>query len=153
MSPRTPLLRRPVRVAAIFASVVALVGSGAGLIPGIAVPTALAFAPIYGAFLGFYVIGLVLACQFRLFRWWLGSMVLPLMCAAVIAVGVERWPEAFMDWWPVVGGVSLAIIVSWLLAGCLLAVLGWRSYAQQYRSVANAAWFGFLRSSRRIEDS
>ncbi len=138
MSHQTPMLRRPVRTTAIVAGVVAFVGSGAALIPGIAPPTALAFALVYGIILGLYVVGVLLASEIPATRWWWVGSALPFTCMAVVAIGVARWPEAVMRWWRVIGGVYLSILVSWLLAGCLLAVLGWWSYARHRRAVTDA---------------
>jgi hypothetical protein len=131
------MLRRPVRAAAISAGVVALVGSGAALIPGVTAPTVLAFAPLYGVFLGWYVVGVILASAFPATRWWWVGSALPFTCMAVVAISLARWPEAVLRWWPVIGGVSLSIIVFWLMAGFLLAILGWWSYARR-RAIADA---------------
>ncbi|MBI4219738.1 MAG: hypothetical protein HY682_06300 [Chloroflexi bacterium] len=138
MDHRTPMVRRPVRAAAIVASGVALVGSGAAFIPGIAAPAALCFALVYGPILGWYVVGVVLAFRFRVTRWWWVGSVFPFMCMAFLALGFERWPEAVVSRWPVVGGVSLLVIVSWLSVGCLLAFRGWWSYARRHRAVTDA---------------
>ena len=139
MGDRTPMLRRPIRAAAIVAAVVALVGSGAALIPGIVAANAVAFALVYGAILGWYVVGLVLAARFRVTRWWWVGSALPFTCMASLALGVAWWPEAVMSRWRVIGGASLSVIVSWLFSGCPLAVCGWWSYARHRRAVAAAS--------------
>jgi hypothetical protein len=134
------MLLHPVRAAAIVAGVLTLVGSGAAFVPGtgIAPPIALAFALGYGVLLGWYVIGLVLASEFPATRWWWFGAAAPITGIAVVAIGVARWPEALLRWWRVIGGVSLSIIASWLLAGLLLAILGWWSYARHRRAVGEA---------------
>lgn len=138
MNPHPPIFRRPVRAAAIVAVVVALLGSGAALIPGVNAPAALAFAFVCGPIMGWFSVGLVLASNLSAARWWwLGSAV-PLTVMAVVAIGFARWPQAMMSHWRVVGGASIVVLVMWLLAGCLLAVRGWTSYAPQRRTFAAA---------------
>jgi len=134
MGQRVLMIQRPFRAATIGSGALALVGSGAAFVPGVDPMLALAFALGYGAILGCSVVGLVLASGFAATRWWLTSSALPLASLAVVAIGLGRWPEAVLrDWWVIVGA-SLFLIVSWLSVGCLLAVLGWWSYARHCRA-------------------
>ena len=136
MGHRTLILRRPVRAAATVGGVVALVGCGAALVPGVTSP--LVFAPFalgYGAILGWFVVGLVLASRLPATRrWWIGSRCLSHPWR--LSPSGRLWPASLLRWWWVIGGVSLVIIASWLSAGCLLALLGWWLYARHGRSDA-----------------
>jgi hypothetical protein len=137
MGHRAGMLRRPVRAAAIVAAVVALIGSGAAFIPGVAVPHVLALALGYGIFSGAYGVGLALASESSAVRWWRISSALPLASTAIIAIGLRCWPESLLRWWAPITGVALIFVVAWLSAGSLLAILGWW-YARDRRRVADS---------------
>ena len=123
--------RRPLLAAAIIGGVVTLAGFGAAFIPdfGLSLPLALALALGYGVFLGGLVTGLVLADS-RLTRWlWAGAILLA-GCFLGLGVGISLWPAAVVrQWWFI--NLTFWLIVAWLLAGCLLAVSGWWSYARR----------------------
>lgn len=123
--------RHPVRAAVMVAGVVTLVGSLAVFAPNVRVapPIVLAFALGYGVFLGVYVVGLLLARDFPATRWWCFSAALPMASMGMIGHLIARRPERLLGWYPIIGRVSISIVAAWLLAGLLLAILGWWSYS------------------------
>lgn len=132
---RAPMVLRPVRTAAIVAGVVAFVCTGAVFAFAPDAPVVLAFAVGYAVVLAWYVIGLFLASRFRITRWWWLGSALPLMGMWGNRLVLTLWPESFFfSWWPVIGGVTQWILVSWLSAGCVLAACGWWSHARERRS-------------------
>ena len=137
---RAPIPRRPIRAAAMVAGVVTLVGSWVAFAPDIrgAPPIVLAFALGYGVFLGGYVVGLLLARDFPATRWWCFSAALPMASMGMIGYLIASRRERLLGWYPIIGRVSLSIVATWLLAGLLLAILGWWSYACQRWTVSES---------------
>lgn len=129
--------RRPVRVAAIGAGAVALLGS-IGCLCLIAEPApgkCLLFAAGYGILLSGGFVGVMLASHLRVARWWAACYLLVLADMGAFWVVTARFPHVLLEsiW---VLKVIYYVIVGWLLSGCLVAVCGWWSY---FRGIAGPA--------------
>ena len=72
-------------------------------------------------------------------RWWWRSTVFPLACVVMLDIGIVYWPEAVLRWFLALCGISLTVIVTWLVCGGVLATLGWWSYARHGRNVCPIA--------------
>lgn len=137
ISLRALVARRPVRFVVYTTLAVTLLIFGSSLIDPIGPfpPTyALIFGLCYGALLGSYVMGVFLAFDYRVTRWWMGCITLVLAVMGVVAFVTALSPEWLLSspWWFL--RVPLFIIESWLAAGGLLAVLGWWSYARELKA-------------------
>lgn len=119
--------RRPVRVAAIGAAAVALLGSIGCLIGEPASGKCLVFMAGYGILLSGGFAGVMLASHLRAARWWAACYLLVFAAMGAFWVVATRYPHVFLEsiW---VLTVIYYVIVGWLLSGCLLAVCGWWAY-------------------------
>ena len=135
MNYRSPITKHPVRAVAVVGCLVLLLGYGGLLLGGDASPFALGFFVFYGAILGWYSVGLALASGFVSFRWWLATAVLPLGSMAILAVWMASRSETVLGWWfGLISRVAVLVMVSWLSAGCLIAMTGWWSHVLHRRS-------------------
>ena len=130
MTPKWPIIRRPVRLAAVLALATAALISTGTIFIGETRPQALVFAVGYGAFVGWYAVGLALAARFRVASWFLLSGLLPVALLATAAFGWCLAPRVIMRWWPLLGRIMLVVLWSWGLTGALLATLGWWFHAR-----------------------
>lgn len=133
---QTPLLRRPVPAVAILAAAAAavvLVGAWAVDVPGgrLSPLVALVLGLGYGLVLGAVSVGWVLALDLSMMRWWWPVSALPLACVGGTAVGLANGADVFSGWLPIALRATYFVIVSWLLAGCLLAAVGWWRYVRR----------------------
>lgn len=138
MAAQTPTLEHPVRAVVIGAVVVALVifvGSCVADVPGYHPSPlfALAVGFGYGLVLGMVSVGWVLlAVDLPAMRWWwLVLLPLPFMGKVVIAIGLANKADLFTGWFPIALNVIYQVLVSCLLAGCLLAFAGWWRYVRR----------------------
>jgi len=133
MGTKTATLRHPVRAVVIGGAVVALVafaGSWVADVPGNYPPPliALAVGLGYGLFLGAISVGWVLAIDLPAMRWWWAVLSLPWMCAGTLALGVANGADVFSGWFPIALRATYFVLVSWLIAGGMLAFAGWWRY-------------------------
>lgn len=119
--------RRPIRVAAIGAGAIALLGSIGCSIAGPPPGKCLLLAAGYGILLSAGFVGVMLASHHRVARWWAACYLLVLAAMGAFWVVAARFPHVFLEsiW---VLNIIYYVIVGWLLSGCLLAVCGWWSY-------------------------
>jgi hypothetical protein len=118
----------------IVATVVTFIGSLAVFAPINPSPLVIvAVAVGYGAFLGWLVIGLWLASNYRAQRWLWASTAAPGTVFLVIYIGLTCWPGAVLRWLPLIAGVGVGVglSISCLGCACILAALGWWSYSRR----------------------
>lgn len=116
--------QRPIRMATIAAAAVALWCSFWCLFVDIPLGVCLLFSGCYGGLLAGYVVGVLLAVDHRVTRWWLACFLIVFAILVILAVVVVYFPQKLFEWiW--LFKVAGNAINAWLLAGCLLAVYGW----------------------------
>jgi len=130
--------RRPIRAAAIAAAAVALWGSFWCLFVEPPLGGCPLFFGCYGVLLGGYVIGVLLAADSRVTRWWMACFLIVFAIQAIPAVVVVYFPQKLFElaWFFKVAADAIA---AWLLAGCLLAVFGWWAHFRRPKPAPGAA--------------
>ena len=130
-------IRDPVQVAMKTAALVSFLASFAILSPaGRASPArAVAFAIGYGIFLGWLVIGVLLVPKRRWVRYWIIAVAaMPIAAMMSLLAALKVAP----GWLRPILRLEFSILVASLASGCILAILGWWSYATGVRMPGDA---------------
>jgi len=124
MDQRSLAPQRPIRAAAIAAAAIALWGSFWCLVGEVAPGRCMLFMACYGILLGGGVIGVFLASDYRVTRWWMACFLIVFTLMAILSIVIICVPESLLEWiW--LFRITYVVAFAWLLAGCLLAVFGW----------------------------